>query len=401
MPAVDPQTAARLIAEHFPSLPVESLPVARCVGAVLRENVHAESDQPPFDRVAMDGIAVSSAAIAAGQRHFRIQGVQGAGDPPLTLEAADRCIEIMTGAMLSPGCDAVVPVENINVTDGVAELRADEQVPVWRNVHRRGSDVRQGALLLTAGAVLRSPEIAIAAGAGRARLTVAAQPRVIVLSTGNELVEPGAPIAPHQVRRSNVYGIVAALDHHGYTRVAEEHLRDDAGQLRERLRAHLQNHEVLILSGGVSKGRFDLLPQILPELGVECVFHGIAQRPGKPMWFGASREGCVVFALPGNPVSTLVCMGRYVLPALRAAMGAEPVAQERMALADKVEWKPKLAGFLPVRVAIDAAGRPWAQACPTNGSGDFASLRGTDGFVELPPGPNTYTQGFVTSLYRW
>jgi molybdopterin molybdotransferase len=400
MAAIDPQTAARLIGERLTCLPIESLPVAHCVGAVLRENVYAERDQPPFDRVAMDGIALAAAA-ASSQRRFRIQATQAAGDAPLSLASTEHCIEVMTGTVLPAGCDTVVPVERISVVDGVAELRPGEPLAAGRNIHRRGSDVRQGALLLSAGASLRSPEVAIAAGAGMARLRVSSQPRVMVISTGNELIEPGEPIAAHQVRRSNVYGVVAALQRHGFNRVADEHLHDDEREIRERLRVHLHTYDVLILSGGVSMGRFDLLPKLLPELGVERVLHGIAQRPGRPMWFGTSHDGCAVFALPGNPVSTLVCMSRYVVPALWAAMGAQPAAPERLALAGAVDWEPSLTGFLPVRVALDDWGRPWATPCPTNGSGDFAALAGTDGFVELPPGPNAYAKGFVTRLYRW
>jgi molybdopterin molybdotransferase len=400
MAAIDPQTAARLIGERLACLPIESLPVAHCVGAVLRENVYAERDQPPFDRVAMDGIALAAAA-APGQRRFRIQATQAAGDAPLSLASTEHCIEVMTGTVLPAGCDTVVPVERISVVDGVAELQPGEPLAAGRNIHRRGSDVRQGALLLSAGASLRSPEVAIAAGAGMARLRVSSQPRVMVISTGNELIEPGEPIAAHQVRRSNVYGVVAALQRHGFNRVADEHLHDDEREIRERLRVHLHTYDVLILSGGVSMGRFDLLPKLLPELGVERVLHGIAQRPGRPMWFGTSHDGCAVFALPGNPVSTLVCMSRYVVPALWAAMGAQPAAPERLALAGAVDWEPRLTGFLPVRVALDDWGRPWATPCPTNGSGDFAALAGTDGFVELPPGPNAYAKGFVTRLYRW
>ena len=400
MSSVDPQTASRLIGERLACLPIESLPVGHCVGAVLRENVYAERDQPPFDRVAMDGIALAAAAAAGGQRRFRVQATQAAGEPPLSLASPDHCIEVMTGAVLPAGCDTVVPVERISVSDGIAELQQGEP-GAGRNVHRRGSDVRQGALLLSAGVSLRSPEVAIAAGAGMARLRVSGQPRVLVISTGNELVEPGEPIAAHQVRRSNVYGVVAALQHHGFTRVADEHLRDDVQEVRERLRVYLRTHDVLILSGGVSMGRFDLLPRVLPELGVECVLHGIAQRPGRPMWFGTSPEGCAVFALPGNPVSTLVCMSRYVVPALLAAMGAQAAPPERLALADAVNWEAKLTGFLPVRLSLDDWGRPWATPCTTNGSGDFAALAATDGFVELPPGPNAYSKGFVTRLYRW
>jgi molybdopterin molybdotransferase len=173
------------------------------------------------------------------------------------------------------------------------------------------------------------------------------------------------------------------------------------GELKQRLKFHLDTHDVLILSGGVSMGKFDLVPRALQELGVQEIFHKIAQRPGKPLWFGVAPSGAAVFALPGNPVSTLVCTTRYVVPALFAAMGQARLPVERMALAAPVGVKPPLTYFMPVKVEVDDWGRAWANPAPTNGSGDFTALGGTDGFVELPPGPNTYAKGFVTRLYRW
>jgi molybdopterin molybdotransferase len=405
---MDPQVASRLIGEHLVCLPIESLPVAQCAGAVLRENVYAERDHPPFDRVAMDGIALASSAVGtvnksagAAPCRLRVQGTQAAGEPPLTLSSPDNCIEIMTGAVLPAGCDCVIPIERIRLSDGVAELDQAELAAPWKNVHRRASDQRQGALLLASGTVLHAPEIAVAASAGMARLRVSAQPSIMVISTGSELVEPGEPIAPHQIRRSNAYAVAAALRERGFQRVAEDHIDDNAEQLRERLGRQLRTHEVLVLSGGVSMGKFDLVPQVLTELGVQCVLHGIAQRPGRPMWFGTTSEGRAVFALPGNPVSTLVCLSRYVLPALYAAMGVRAEGSERIALAAPLEWQPTLTGFMPVKVSHDDWGRPWATPCPTNGSGDFTALALTDGFVELPPGPASLQKGFLTRLYRW
>lgn len=400
---VTPAEADALIRQHVTCLPIESLPLAQCAGTVLRENIYAERDQPPFDRVAMDGIALDSAR-ARGGASFAIQAMQAAGDPPLTLAAPaalPHCIEIMTGASLPVGCDAVVPVEQITVDGGRATLARELVVTPGLNVHRRGSDSRQGALLLEAGLRLEAPEVAIAASAGMPRVRVSAQPRIVIISTGNELIEPGESIAAHQVRRSNVYGVLASLRRHGFQRVADDHIDDDAAQLRERLRLHLDTHDVLILSGGVSMGKLDLVPQALAELGVQQLFHKIAQRPGKPMWFGMAPSGTAVFALPGNPVSTLVCLARYVLPALHAAMGGRPRQSDRIALAAPVEVKVALATFLPVRISTDDWGRPWAEPRPTQGSGDFVSLAGTDGFVELPPGPNRYAKGFVTHWYPW
>ena len=396
-----PAEADQLIGQHLQCLPIESLPLAQCAGAVLRENIYAERDQPPYDRVAMDGVALDSHAVSAGRRSFRIQATQAAGDAPLTLDAPADCIEVMTGAVLPVGCDSVVPIEKLAIELGHAALALHAQVEPWQNVHRRGSDTRQGALLLSAGRRLRAPEIAIAASAGMARIRVASQPMLAVISTGNELVEPGEPVLAHQVRRSNAYAIVSALREHGFQRVADDHIRDDAEELRERLHFHLETHDVLVLSGGVSMGRFDLVPQVLGELGVRTIFHKVAQRPGKPLWFGVAPSGAAVFGLPGNPVSTLVCLTRYVLPALRGSLGQSPQPAQRMALAAPVTVTPPLTHFIPVRLEQDDWGRDWAIPAPTNGSGDFTGLAGTEGFVELPPGPNTYAKGFVTRLFRW
>jgi molybdopterin molybdotransferase len=396
-----PAEADLLIGQHLQCLPIESLPLTQCAGAVLRENIYAERDQPPFDRVAMDGVALASEAVASGTRSFRLQATQAAGDVPLALASRSDCIEIMTGAVLPAGCDSVVPLEEFAAAHGQVTLAPGTRVAPGQYVERRGSETRQGELLLAAGLRLRAPEIAIAASAGMARVRVSNQPMLAVITTGNELVEPGEPVLAHQVRRSNAYGIVSALRERGFQRVADDHLLDDRRQLRERLRFHLETHDVLVLSGGVSTGRYDLVPQVLDELGVRCVFHRVAQRPGKPLWFGVAPSGAAVFGLPGKPVSSLVCLTRYVLPALEGSLGQNPLPAERIALAAAVTVTPALTHFLPVRLEQDDWGRTWAQPTPSNGSGDATSLAGTGGFVELPPGPNTYAKGFVTNMYRW
>jgi molybdopterin molybdotransferase len=397
-----PAQAEELIGQHLQCLPIESLPLAQCAGAVLRENIYAERDAPPFDRVAMDGIALDSATVSGGIRRLSIQATQAAGDAPLVLSSRTACIEVMTGAVLPTGCDSVLAVEEIAIRDGQAELAHGVSVEAGQNVHRRGSDTRQGTLLVNAGVRLRSPEIAIAAAAGMPRIRVSSQPMLAVISTGNELIEPGEPVLPHQVRRSNAYAIMTELRAHGFQRVADDHINDDLTELKRRLKFHLETHDVLVLSGGVSMGKFDLVPRALDDLGVRPIFHRVAQRPGKPLWFGVASSGAAVFALPGNPVSTLVCLRRFVIPALFASLGQSPATvPEKIALSAQVPVTVPLTYYLPVRVELDDWGRPWAVPQPTNGSGDFTALAGTDGFVELPPGPNTYAKGFITRLYRW
>jgi molybdopterin molybdotransferase len=398
---ITPRLAEEAINSRLTCLPIESLPLTQCVGGTLRENIYAERDHPPFDRVTMDGIAVDSESLRRGVRRFRIQATQSAGSPALKLSRGEDAIEVMTGAILPRASDCVIPIEQYEVADGVASLKSTVVSTPYHNVHRRGSDSRQGTLLLETGTLLRAPEIAVAASAGMARVRVSSQPAVMVVSTGDELIEPGDPIADYQVRRSNAYAVAATLRRRGFGRIGDDHVPDDEELLRERLALHLTTHEVVILSGGVSMGRFDLVPKVLTQLGVQQVFHNIAQRPGKPMWFGIGPQGQAVFGLPGNPVSTLVCLIRYVIPAIAEAMGTRRMVPERLALAAPVTFQPPLAYFLPVVVEHDDWGRPWANPRPPNGSGDFLSLAGTDGFVELPPGPNTYAKGFVTNMYRW
>ena len=258
---ITPRLAEEAIYSRLTCLPIESLPLTQCVGATLRENIYAERDQPPFDRVAMDGMAVDSEALRRGLKRFRVQGVQAAGTPPLKLGGGDVAIEVMTGAILPPGSDCVIPVEQLEVAEGYASLSSAVVNSPYQNVHRRGSDSRQGTLLLEAGTLLRAPEIAVAASAGMARVRVSSQPAVMIVSTGDELIEPGDPIADYQVRRSNAYAVVATLRTRGFGRVGDDHVPDDEALMRERLALHLTTHEVVVLSGGVSMGKFDLVPK--------------------------------------------------------------------------------------------------------------------------------------------
>ncbi len=397
-----PAEAEAAIALELPGLPDELVPLGQAAGRVLRQSVHAERDAPPFDRVAMDGIAVASERIAAGARRLRIAGVQAAGAPPLSLDdPASACIEVMTGAVLPRGCDAVIPVEALRREDTSVVLTTDATVKPQQHVHRRASDARAGTQLLGSGALLRGPEIAVVASAGLAAVRVACRPRVAVVSTGDELVAPGGPILDHQVRRSNPQALAAALVQGGGAVVEDFHVPDDPGAIADCLRTRLAVDDVLVLSGGVSAGRFDHVPDVLAGLGVRRVFHKVAQRPGRPMWFGVSRDGKPVFALPGNPVSVLVCLARYVIPALWRMAGAAAVPTEMVALASPVSFQPALAWFLPVSLQYDGSGRTWALPCPTRGSGDFNSLAGTAGFIELPPGPATHERGVPAPLYRW
>lgn len=388
------------ILSSMPAFAVEAAPTDTASGRVLRQTVRAERDQPPFDRVMMDGIALRHADIAAGVRRFTVQALQAAGDEALVLQAR-QCIEIMTGASLPHNADCIVPVERISVNDGVAIVDDDYDVRPAQFIHPRASDHAAGTELLAPGKSISALDIAVIASCGLTEVEVSRKPVIRVISTGNELVPAGRPIEPHQVRLSNGPAIQAMLRARGYVDCRHDHLSDDVALLRGRIARHLEDADVLILSGGVSMGKADHVPSVLAELGVSRVFHKVSQRPGKPMWFGMAGSATSVFALPGNPVSALVCCRQYVIPALQAASAMTAAPPEFAALASDIRFEPDLTCFQPVRLLSNAAGQVLAIPVETNTSGDFAALAATDGYVELQKEKNFFPAGTPVLLHRW
>lgn len=398
--------ATRLVQATASPLPAETVLLTEATGRVLRQPVYADRDFPPFDRVTMDGIALRHAATAAGQTRFVLERTQFAGQPPAPLQDPAAAVEIMTGAVLPPGTDAVVRYEDLLIEDGpdgrrVATVRVPPPQP-GHNVHRRGSDRPAGDLLLPAGTVLGPAEIAVAATVGAATLLVTRRPRVAVVSTGDELVDIGEAPAAHQIRRSNAYMLLAAVRGAG----AEGqvfHFDDDLASLQAGLPPLLRGFDAVLLSGGVSKGRADFLPQALQDAGAERIFHEVRQRPGKPFWFGRYPGGAVVFALPGNPVSTFINYYRYAAPWLRAVQLPAPQfpAPEPAALVTAVTFRPPLTHFLLVSLEPGPDGRLRARPERAHGSGDLASLLPSDGFVELPAERDTFAAGEVLPVWRF
>jgi molybdopterin molybdotransferase len=345
-------------------------------GEVLREPLRADRLLPPFDRVMMDGVALLFDAWKRGCREFRIEGVQAAGVPVVFRRSALGCIEVMTGAVLPRGCDCVVPVEEIETRDGWVRITGD--VTRGQFIHRAGSDARRGQVLVPAGVVLDGPAIAVAASVGKTHLRVAKRPSIAIVSTGDELVEVGERPLPHQIRRSNSHALAASLRLHGFRDMRTYRTPDEPAErvLRAALTA-----DIVLVTGGVSKGRFDFVPTVLKRLGVREVFHRVRQRPGKPMWFGVCG-GTSVFGLPGNPVSCLVCLHRYVLETMRRARRSRPTIE----LVRPLRRGP-LTVFQPVSNGVPVS---------INTSGDFSDLVRSDGFVEVPEG-----SGYVRCARFW
>ena len=360
----------------------EQVDISHATGRVLAENIVADRDLPPFHRATMDGIAIK---YKEGVTEFIVEGIQAAGQPQQQLNGG--CIEIMTGAVLPEGADTVVRYEDVTIDSGTATINAP--VEKEQSVHKKGIDAAKGEVLLKPGALISPAEIALLASVGKKEVAVYRVGPVAIVSTGDEVVPIESMPATYQIRRSNGVALSSALDQIKIPSVIF-HLPDDPRVLEQSLKDIINNHNIIILSGGVSKGKFDYIPGVLEKLGIKKSFHQVKQRPGKPFWFGRSQTK-TVFALPGNPVSTFICFHRYVKPWIEAGLGIESRGMKAV-LATDYKFKPDLTYFLQVK--IDAgAGSLLATPDAGEGSGDFANLRNVDGFIELPSERSEFKKG--------
>lgn len=391
--------ATRIVLDHASPLAAERVPLSQAMGRVLQQDIVADRDFPPFDRVAMDGIAIRFADFAAGQRSFAIAGTGAAGAPQMQLAQAGSCLEIMTGAMLPAGADTVIRYEDVSIQAGVAQLNIQD-INQGQNVHHQGIDRHAGEVIVAAGKLISAAEIGVAATVGCSSLLVKALPAVLVVSTGDELVPVDAQPLAHQIRASNVHQLSAMLQAWGMS-VSQLHLPDEAATIRQALHEALSRYPVVVLSGGVSAGKFDYLPDVLSELGVEKQFHQVIQRPGKPFWFGVHPGGTRVFALPGNPVSSFMCALRYIRPWLNASLGLPPLSDQFAQLSHDIPFKPKLAYFAAVKLHSSPSGQWLAEPILGHGSGDLANLVDAQAFIELPEGKDVYQAGEQYRVWPW
>ncbi|MFY0252618.1 molybdopterin molybdotransferase MoeA [Chitinophaga sp. 30R24] len=375
-------------------LGTEIIPFEAATGRILREPVLADRPFPPYDRVMMDGIAINYDSYARGQHVFGVEDLQAAGMPQLQLSNTANCIEVMTGAILPELTDTVIPYEQLALTesDDFRRFTVHTVVKQGQHIHRLGSDVNAGAALLDSGTLIGPAEAGILAAVGKTQVLVSKLPRVAVIATGNELVPVHAIPEAHQVRISNVYSLLASLQQLGIS-ARYIHLNDDESEMKEQLALLLSETDVWISSGAVSAGKFDYLPAVLQQLGMQQIFHKVQQRPGGPFLFGTFEQGPVVFALPGNPVSGFMCFYRYVQPWIRAAMGAVPSPPCYAQLSEKVIFETALEYYLPVKLVSRPDGTLTATPQPYQGSGDLASLLKADAFLVLPLEEKVFERG--------
>ena len=340
------------------------------LGFILAEEVKSDRDYPPFHRSTRDGYAVRAAEATAGAT-LRCVGEIKAGDAVAQRLVAGNCIQIMTGAGVPDGADAVVMIEH--TTHEGDSVRFDRGAQVGQNIVPRGSEAKSGDRILSPGVRLGYAELALAAQVGATQLRSASKPRVAILSTGDEVVSVDRQPGAFQIRNSNSVSLAAQVRLAGGEAVLLGNAADRVDDLREKISRGLRE-DVLVLSGGVSMGKYDLVETVLKDLGAEFYFDAVAIRPGKPAVFGRCGN-TFVFGLPGNPVSTMVTFELFVVPAIDLLNGApaRDLAFVEARLAAPLNERPGLAHFLPARV--DWRGTtPEVKALRWQGSGDIAAL---------------------------
>ncbi len=396
-PLIPPHEAKALIQPHLAPFPTIDCPIDKCAGRILREEVVADRPLPPFHRAMMDGYALRVADISQVES-FQVVAQAPAGSPAQVLATATgSCIEIMTGAVVPAGADCVVPYEETERLDeGSVRLTMPEDQNLGDAIHPLGSDHSSGEALIRAGRVIGSREVAIAATCGYTSLKVSKLPSIVIVSTGDELVPVSEMPEAHEIRRSNDLSIETALARVGLPARERVHLIDEAASATTALAKLIAENDIVLISGGISMGKKDFIPGALTDNGLTCHFHGVEQKPGKPLGFW-SDQGCAVFALPGNPLSTLTCLHHYVIPALQHASGSADTLHRTVKLTAPALGRPNLTVFLPVSLGANNEASPQL----THNSGDLVSILESDGYIELPPTEISYPAKSQFIFYPW
>lgn len=367
--------------------PTERIPFENCLNRMLAENIFADRDAPPFDRVAMDGIAIQSDQLQIRQQ-FVIEDIQAAGQEQKSLNNPENCLEVMTGAVLPAHTDCVIPYEKLIIKNGVARLISTDH-KAFQNTHKKGIDAKKGEQLLSSGTWIHPGVKGVLATTGHTEVEVVQLPKVMICSTGDELVPIQNTPLPHQIRRSNVYMLQAALKDLNIE-AHTTHLPDDKEQLNASIGKLLEEYDLLMFSGAVSKGKYDFLPDVFEELGIQIHIHGVKQKPGKPFLFG-TKSTKSIFGFPGNPSSTLVCFHLYFKCWFNHYLGNSPKSNYAY-LNKEVTFKKPLTNHLLIKSSFED-GKILADPVINSGSGDLVHLALADGFLSLPPEKDTFKKG--------
>ena len=375
------EVARALVLERTTSMPSERVELGAALGRILAEDVTSADPVPGFDSSAMDGYAIRAADTDRGAASLAVVGESRAGHPAARALNAGEAIAISTGAVVPEGADAVVRVEDTDA--GASTVGVQVRVDVGRDIRRAGEDIRAGETVIAAGTGLGPAELGVLASVGRGDVACAVRPRVTVLTTGDELQEPGEPLRPGAIRNSNAYSVAALVERAGAELVVAEIVRDDRDLTRTALERALDG-ELTVVSGGVSVGEHDHVRPALAALRVEQVFWGVALRPGKPTYFGVHPPASLVFGLPGNPVSAIVTFTLFVRPAILRMLGAEERPARATAILDE-DYKKVPGRAHLVRCRLELADDGWhARPTKDQGSHVLTSMLGADALAIVP-----------------
>jgi molybdopterin molybdotransferase len=377
-------------------MPAERVPLLDSMHRILREDVLSDEDSPRFDKAIRDGFAVRFEDLAQVPVDLEVSGESRAGAGANVVVEHGRCCEIMTGAPLPPGANAVVMVEH---TERLSpdKVRIRKTAREHEGLLRRGAEARKDERILEAGRKIGLADLGLLAGTGKARVMVSRKPRVAVIATGDELVDVNEIPQAGQIRNSNTYTICAQLREAGAEPVVLGIGRDNLEDLRAKIRHGLE-HDILIVSGGVSMGKYDLVETVFAEFGVEVLFDKIAMKPGKPTVFGHRGE-TFVFGLPGNPISTMVAFHMFVRPLvlflLKAGNTSPKILEAKLEAPAKCD--PERAALVPALVRFDA-GQYWIRTAPWRGSSDLVGLARANALIMIPRRAGTLETGDTTQF---
>jgi len=402
---LETQEALKAVLDISPTREVVYTSIHCSVNKTLALPIMADRDYPPHDRVCMDGIALEVSEEKLSAAHtYKIQGIQAAGAPPLELLNTSEAIEVMTGASLPSHTNTVIPYESLNARDDGFSIKSDTEYKLGANIQLKGSDYKSGQLLLSPPLLLKPSHLVIAANCGIEKLPTYSPPRIAVLATGSELVGPHQTPLNYQIRHTNDLMVKEILKEWNFEISIVNVVEDAVETLSAAIQNQLNNSDVLIISGGVSKGKFDFIPGLLENLGVEKIFHLVKQKPGKPLWYGKKvlPEGVTkyVFGLPGNPLAVQVNTIKYIIPFLKQFVHQNPTISFDVVLGENLSVNAKLTQYIPASILLKE-GKIIALPQTTKGSGDFFSLKNTHGMLECSLGPKVFPPGTLLPFYPW
>lgn len=394
-PLITIEEAAATVLRHITPATKELIPLEEASGRVLRESITADRAIPPFDRVMMDGIAIDSSEFHGIGTEFKIEGIQAAGSPALKKSTPQGCLEVMTGAILPEGCDCVIPVEEISITEKSVILSPDTITDSGKFIHRTGSDSQQGSVLLEDKIRLGAAELAIAASVGKVQFEVSKLPQITILTSGDEVIPPSQDPKAFEIRSSHPSFLKQIIEANQLGVCQHIHLPDDRATTSTAILSALASSDFIILTGGISKGKFDFIAPELTKLIGEPLFHGVKQRPGKPFGFWHDQASSTsVFALPGNPLSVCATASRYLIPALIKHQSL-PVSNYLIPLSHDFHWKAPIPGLAPSIILDDHT----ADVQQMQNSGDYLCLARCSGFIEFSQPQSKYAKHTQLAFY--